>query len=249
MKSTAVFLTTLSLLLYYATPAKAQIEDIQFGFHLSPAFSWMQTNDPDIKGRGSNMALSLGLMGEYPWQDNVSLIGGINVNLNQGGRLVFKEGGNFFPRSSFNNPKLNTGEKPLPDGVEVKYSFSAIEIPFGLKMKTQPMRDLTYFAELPVFSIGMVTSAKADIAGSGISADDEDIGADFRNLYLSWRVGIGAEYQTASNAILVGGIHFQRGISDMTRDKGVTVDNSGESSREKSRASYGNLIVRLGLMF
>ena len=155
----------------------------------------------------------------------------------------------FSPKSDLSNPKLNSGDKPLPDGVDIRYSFNTLEVPFGLKLKTQQLGNFTYYAEFPIFALGLVTSAKADITGTDIAAEDEDIGRDFRNAYLAWQLGLGAEYETVDGTIFTAGLHFHRSITDMTRDKGVTVDAAGDKSREKSRASFGNVWLSMGILF
>ena len=176
--------------------------DFRFGIQASPSFSWMGTDDNSINNNGTNLGLRLGMVGEYYFAENYAFTSGLNFAFNQGGTLRHDTGGNFWTRSELSNPDFNNSETALPDGVNLKYSIQFVEIPIGLKMRTQEFGYLRYYAELPIFTIGIKTQAVGDITGTNIMTEKENIKNDVNSLNVSWGLGGGVEYTINSSTSL-----------------------------------------------
>jgi len=219
----------------------------RFGFQLSPNFTWISTNDNRINGNGSNLGLKLGMIGEryFNNSDRYALMFGLGFAFNQGGTLKHDQGGNLWAESD-----LSDDLRTLPDGVNLKYGIQFVEIPIGLKMRTQEFGYLRYFAE-PAFTLGIRTQARGSInAEGGIDAEDLDIKDDVGFLNLSWGIGAGVEYNIGESTTLVGGLFFQSGFIDITDDSGVKLDEFGqEIEQEDSKGTINNLTIRLAVMF
>ncbi len=229
--------------------------DFRFGFQVSPNFSWLSTDDKFINGNGSNLGLKLGMMGEkyFAGSENYALSFGIGFAFNQGGTLNHDsdgqfDGGNYWTKSDLSNPIFNN----LPDAINLKYSIQYIEIPFGLKMRTQEFGYFRYFVE-PGFNLGLKTQARGAISGQeGFSTENEEIKKDVNFLNLSWGLGAGVEYTIGESTALIGGLYFQNGFLDMTDNSAKRFQRQGTELteiKEDSKASVKSLTIRLGVMF
>ena len=228
--------------------------DFRFGFQASPGFTWMSSNDNQINGNGTNLGLKLGVVGENYFRENYALIFGLGFAFNYGGTLNHAQGGNYWANSELSNEIYN---QLLPES-NLKYGIQYVEIPMGFKMRTQEFGYIRYFAELPVFTLGIVTQAKGDISGPGVATptENEDIKKDVNFVTLSWGLGGGLEYNIADNTSLLAGIGFQTSFIDVTKDKGaqkfVYDENSGEvisSEAEDSKGNVNVVTIKIGVMF
>ena len=220
--------------------------DFRFGIQASPSFSWMGTDDNTINSNGTNLGLRLGMVGEYYFAENYAFTGGLNFAFNQGGTLRHDTGGNFWTKSELSNPDFNNSETALPDGVNLKYSIQFVEIPIGLKMRTQEFGYLRYYAELPIFTIGIKTQAVGDITGTDVMTEKENIKSDVNPLNVSWGLGGGIEYTINSSTSLIGGVYYNQGFLDLTTDQGA-VKNDGTA--EDSKGTARNITIRIGVLF
>lgn len=219
----------------------------RFGFQLSPNFTWMANNERTINGNGTNLGLKVGVIGEkfISAQDNYLLTFGVGFAFNQGGTLKHDIGGDFWTNS------LDEGDplRSLPDGVNLKYGIQYIELPIGLKMRTQEFGYLRYYIE-PAFTLGIKTQARGSIDGTGgISAEDIDIKKDVGFINLSLGIGAGVEYSIGENLSLVGGLAFQSGFTDVSNDDAVQKAAGQAPVAEDSKAKINSLTIRIGVMF
>jgi len=224
--------------------------DFRFGFQLSPSFSWMSTDNNKINSNGTNLGLKLGVLGEYYFRENYAFMGGLGFSFNHGGTLKHDIGGNFWPDSNLSNPDLNTGDIPLSNGVNLKYGIQYVEIPFGLKMRTQEFGYLRYFAEIPVFTLGIRSQARGDISANGDNnAEKENIKDDVSLLNLSWGLGGGVEFGVNESTSIIAGLFFQNGFIDVTNNDATQYFGSDEKPREGSKGTIKAITLRIGVMF
>ena len=240
--------------------ALAQMENLRIGVQLSPSMSWISTDDDLINRTSSNIGISMGAVLEYIMSENISFTGGIGLAFNQGGTLQHEHGGNFFPDSELSDDKLNTGEKPLPNGVKLKYKLQYVEIPLGIKWKTEEKGHFRYFAEAPVFTVGMRTQARGDIEGGEVTSSNENISRDVSFFNFQIGFGLGLEYAISHNTSLVGGLYFNAGLSDITNDAATkAIDNPDQAPSnpndnyiivpEDSNGRLSSITLRIAIMF
>ena len=129
-----------------------------------------------------------------------------------------------------------------------------MEIPIGLKMRTNEFGYFRYFIE-PALTIGINSQARGELSGpdSGLAQEDEkyDIRREVNALNLSWGITGGFEYSVSQSMSLIGGLGFQSGFTD------VTTDNNGNQEfdpnrgvrDEDSKATANSLIIKIGIMF
>ncbi len=176
-----------------------------------------------------------------------AITSGLGFAFNQGGTLRHDIGGNFLDESDFTDPTLTESNDALPDGVNIKYNVQFVEIPLGLKMRTQEFGYLRYYAELPIFTLGFKTQANGTLTGSTIDGEQEgNIKKDVNLLNVSWGLGGGAEYNLNESTSIVAGIYYNQGFLDLTDNKN-SVKNNGEA--EDSKATTRGLTIRLGVLF
>ena len=65
---------------------------------------------------------------------------------------------------------------------------------------------------------------------------------------MSWGLGGGFEYELGSKTSLVGGLYYQQGFTDVTKDDGFTI-RDGIERKENSKATIGAVVIRMGVMF
>ena len=229
-------------------------QSFRFGIQASPTFTWMSSGDKGINGNGSNTGLKLGVIGESYFAENYAFSFGINFAFNQGGTLKHDVGGNLWPNSPLSSDIYKTGPA-MPDGVNLKYGLQYVEIPLGLRLRSQEFGYLRYFAELPVFTLGFLTQAQGAITGTDMDTEKEDISKDVNNFAFSWGLGAGIEYSLGTQTSLIGGIYYQNYITDVTEndgDKFIERDQDGlpvTTAKENSKSLIKGITIRIGVMF
>lgn len=238
--------TVLSILIFMGIELSAQSQ-FRFGFQLSPNFTWISNQETAINGNGSNLGLKLGVIGEkfFAANDSYSFSFGIGFAFNQGGTLRHDVGGDFWP----NSLSETDVRRSLPDGVNLKYGIQYVEIPFGLKMRTQEFGYFRYYVE-PGFTLGLKTQARGSVSGAGeLNVDDIPIKKDVNFINLSWGIGGGVEYTVGESTAIIGGLSFQSGFIDITDNDAETKPAGQEPVSEDSKATIKSLTIRLGVMF
>lgn len=242
------------------TLVSAQIENLRVGVQFSPTMSWISTNDNLINRTSSNVGITLGAISEYLMSESISFTAGIGLAFNKGGTLQHEHGGNFFTDSELSDDRFNTGEKPLPDGVKLKYKLQYVELPLGIKWKTEEKGYFRYFAEAPILTIGMRTQARGDIDGGDVASTKENIGPDVSFFNFQVGVGAGVEYAISEGTSLVGGLYFNAGLSDITNNAATkAIDNPDQAPSnpnddyiivpEDSKGRLSSITLRIAIMF
>ena len=223
--------TTLVLLLFLTAHYFAQAQNaFRFGIQASPALTWMSTSDKNINGNGANLGFKLGLLGEYDISESYSFFAGVNFAFNHGGTLKYNEEGKYWPTVT---------DSVMAAGANLKHSFKLIEIPFGLKMRTNEFGFLRYYAELPIFTVGIITKSTGDVEAANVNLTDEDISKEMRDSSMSWGFGAGVEYNISSSTKLVGGISYQSYFLDLTK----------KTDADDSKAALNGLTLKIGVLF
>ena len=225
--------------------------DFRFGIQFSPTVTWLNSTDNKINSNGTAFGgPKLGMVGEKYFQENYAITFGLGFAFNQGGVLKHDFGGDLWSESTLSNSIYHE----LPDGVNLRYSLQYVEIPIGLKMKTQEFGYIRYFAELPIFTLGILTQAQGAVEGTSMDTDKEDIRKDVNLFALSWGLGAGIEYSVGPNTSIIGGIYYQNNFTDVTKNKGLR-RGPGDSPddvptvKENAKSALQGLTFRIGVMF
>jgi len=224
--------------------------DFRFGIQFSPTITWMNSADNIVNSNGTAFGgPKLGMIVENYFRENYAFTFGLGFAFNQGGVLKHDFGGDLWSNSTLSNPVYHD----LPDGVNLRYSLQYVEIPVGLKMKTQEFGYIRYFAEIP-FTIGILTQAQGAIEGTNMDTDKENIRKDVNLFALSWGIGGGIEYSIGPNTALVGGLYFQNYFTDVTKNDGIRRGQGDGADDEPtfkadSKGALKGLTIRIGVIF
>ncbi len=250
--------TFLSFLFILSQTLHAQGE-FRFGFQASPSFSWIGTNSNQVNSDGVRLGFKLGVLGEYYFQENYALVGGLGFAFGQGGTLTQELPGTFWAQSEH-----ASSESPLVAGTSLKHSLQFIEIPAAFKMTTRYFGSLRYYAEIPQITIGIKTQSRGALNGTidttmtssmeeilDVDESKIDIKKEIAPLNISLGLGLGAEYEISESTSLVAGIFYQQGILDLTDDKShlVLKDGSSTLEEEDSKGTLRAITLRIGVMF
>lgn len=224
-----------SFLLALQVLATAQEADLRLGFEVSPMFSTMITDDNQINGNGANLGLKLGVRGEVFFRENYAFLVGLGFGFNSGGQLRHEQFADIWQRTELPNTLIY----PFPSGSDVRYNIQYVEVPFGLKFRTNEIGYLRYYFEAPIITLAFKSQAKGGVEYSNLNEKGISIKKEVNPLALSWGLGGGVEYSVSDNTSLIGGISYQRYFTDVTKDY----------SNAESKAVIQNIIIRLGVMF
>jgi len=199
--------------------------NIRFGVNVDPQFAWLRSSDHKaLDPDGAIFHMQAGLQMDYFFQENYAFILGFGIS-NLGGKLVYADSANY---GSDGDPVI-----VLP-GQSIKMNLQYLNIPLGLKLKTEEMGYLTGFLQVgfnPMFNIN------AHITSEDGSFDQENIQEEGANLFnLGYHVGLGAEYRLGGKTALVGGIRWTSGFTDVTQNDGSNINTNA-------------LSIHLGMLF
>lgn len=185
-------------------------QSTKFGVFVDPQFTWMTPQARNVDNDGMKFGVRGGLIIDMYFQENYAFSTGISLG-SQGGNLLFSE------ESTIN---VYNEVDTLPAGTSVNYNLNYISIPLGLKLKTNQIGYLSYFARLGFtnqFNIG----AQATSSDGSLSKDDIKKEIFFYN--LAYHFGIGVEYAIGEDTSLLFGVNYHNGFIDVTNNKDVKV--------------------------
>ena len=176
---------------------------VKFNVQVSPQFAWFNSDDNAVNPNGSIFHMQVGLQMDYFFAENYAFTVGVGIN-NLGGNLQYSDSTEF---SSKGDILL------VEPGQSVKMNLQYIDIPVGLKQKTEELGYATFFLQLgfnPMINI----NAKASTNDGAM--DKEDIRESIHLFCLGYHAGLGVEYQLGGSTSLVGGLRWSAGLTDVT---------------------------------
>ncbi len=217
----AITLTTLLIGFYIGTNA----QNIKFGVFADPQISWFTSDTKRFSSDGSVFGFNAGFTFEKYFADRYAITSGASIN-NVGGILKYNEDGYSI--------KTRDDSYDILAGQSVRFKGQYIDVPLGLKFKTNEIGYATFFAQLGV---------KGHLRLKGFAWQDEN-GVDREVLendqtylgFVSYMFGVGMEYSLGGPSAIQTGITFTNGMTP--------VYNAGYG-----RISVGNVALRVGLVF
>ncbi|PLX11265.1 MAG: PorT family protein [Marinilabiliales bacterium] len=213
----------ISILLISTVTIFAQNTNLRFTVFVDPKFSWMKSDYNSIDNDGSKFGVNIGLNVDKFFADNYAIMTGISID-NTGGNLNFE---------NVKTLKTGSGNEDLPAGSSILYKLQYIDIPLGLKLKTNEIGYWTFFTHLGLNG-GINIKATAEV--DGYELQNENISDEVRLFNLGYFIGAGTEYSIGGNAALVVGLTYTNGFIDIT--------DGGDS-----KVTLGNLAIRVGVLF
>ncbi len=192
----------------------AQAGDFRFGLHFDPTLSWMKPiNVKELSSTSVKAGFNYGLLFDYDFADNYAFATAITIS-QTGGVVKYDNGGVILPESFPTDT--------FPNGSEIKYKIQNLEIPVGLKLKTNQIGYMTYFAQISGLARVNLRATGDVVAAGGAGKTEEKIKDDVRFINLGWEAGAGVEYALGGNTSFVGGLFFNNGITDAIKTQKAT---------------------------
>ena len=206
-------------------------KNIRLGIGASPAISWLNSDYGNIENDGTKTAIKFGINIDYRILDNYFFSSGIFLST-QSGKLKYND-----PNLPFLiSDSLYMFNTDGTSGVSIEYQLKYIEIPLGLKLKTNEIGYLTYFAKFginPMFNLSAIGNANQG------SVVDEDLNDEVNFFNLGYHIGGGLDYALSGNFILTAGVSYNQGFLDIT----------SSTYREKEKTILNNVSLDLGIFF
>lgn len=185
--------------------------NLRFNVHFDPQFAWMKSSDSDvIKSDGSIFHMQAGLQLDYYFQDNYAFVLGFGIN-NLGGKLQYEDS------VSYANDRKDI---ILVAGQQVKMNLQYLDIPIGLKLKTEELGYGTFFIQLgfnPMFNINAHISSEDGIY------EKDDIKNSISTFCMGYHAEGGFEYRLGGDTALLGGVRWASGLTNVTENDGTNL--------------------------
>jgi len=219
MKRILVIITFLGAIL----SLNAQTTRVKFNVEVDPQFAWFSSDEETVEPDGSIFHVHTGLNMDFYFAENYAFVLGVGIN-NLGGNLLYADSTEFSSK----------GETLLVEpNQSVKLNLQYIDIPVGLKLKTEELGYATYFLQL---GFNPMINLNAKASSEDKSFDKVDIKESIISFYLGYHVGRGVEYKLGGSTALIGGVRWSSGFTDVT-------DN------DRANVTLNALSIHLGILF
>jgi len=232
-----IILFTLFSIAAFITVISQNDKSFRFGLMGTPNIAWIKSNTEVHDYDGILFRLGYGLTAEFLLGSNYSFSTGLESNYS-GGKMSWE-----YPIMTIVGSDTTISKTK----VESSYKFQFLEIPLTLKMMTNEINYITYFARFGG-SLGMRLDSKADymyvVAGEKREVLDKKINDDIQFFRIAFVVGIGAEYSLGGATSAFFSLNFNNGLTNIFRKKGT---NLYDDNDKKGINNYFSL--NAGILF
>lgn len=226
------------------TSLKPDFKTARFGFRVSPNYNWVKIMEGRMSNNGGALGFSYGVMGDFNIGGNPSYW--LSTEL-----IVTSLPGKIMALDTLYNTSALPSGAPFTD-VEFDYRLQYIQIPIGLKLKTEEIGNLSYWVQFGVspallLQNKVTTSSKEQLYKSGenshspnkksndpldfegVTNNNTTTGKFIDNvspLRISMVIGAGVEFKISGKTSAIAGLRFDNGFTDMFRDGAVTGRNN-----------------------
>lgn len=226
---------------------------LRFGAFVAPNMSWMRPtaakSDDNVfstKGDGMKIGFTYGLMAEYRFAENYSLVTGLQINMTGGkmdvNRLLAPDDSYEFVTKAY-----------------FDYTLQYLEIPIALKMRTNLISGFRFFGQLgvtPSFNISKKANFSTEVyENSNIKTYSEENvklkgSLGITPVLFQMNIGIGAEYPLSDQLCAYFGVFFNNGFApDVTNPTKFNMPGYTTASFKDGNTRLNNFALRLGLFF
>lgn len=221
-----VFAAITMLLIVGATQAQDKV--FRFGLSGSAGMSWMKPDQDSLEYQGSKFGIGYGFMGEISLATNFALVTGFDVSYT-GGKL--QQAGVYHLFDTIAGLELTNKNS--------SYKLQYLDIPLTLKMKTNEINYITYYARIGG-SFGIALSGKAEdeyVAIGGTKNETitiDKLGSDMAFLRANFVIGAGLEYSLGGTTTALAEASFTNGLTYLLDD---------------TKAIGNFMVLKFGIMF
>ena len=197
-------------------------QSTRLGVCLNPHFAWFSENSDLMESNGTRIGIEGGLVIEHFFAKNYAFATGIHLG-SFGGTMIYSDSIVF---------RTNDNEKTVPPQLEVAYKLQYISVPIDLKLKTNQIGYMSYFARLGL-NAQVNIGSKADAPPA---LNNDAAGKEVGLFGLGYHFGGGLEYGVGGNTSVILGIDYNNGFLDIL-------------TKQKARQSLSYLTINAGVMF
>lgn len=176
-------------------------QDYRYGIYATPVISWFRTDIKEVKNQGARAGFIFGISVERALTDNWYFNSGLAFTSSSA-------------RLKDINPSL-FNDRVVAAGQPVIYRLQYLSVPVGIKIKTNEVGYLTYFADFGL-DPKVVISGKADIPS--IKIKGERAMKEIKRFNSGYHINVGIDYLTNSDISLLLGLGYESNIFDITKD-------------------------------
>lgn len=188
--------------------SKINLDQLRFGFKLSPAISWINVQHNNAFAGGATMKLGVGLTANYEINQYLSVVSGVNYN---------SIGGYMADSASL----ADTNSKDY-----FKVNYNVVEIPLGLKINTSEINKYNYYLQ-GGFTSGFLISAneKHYKSADGKLLKTVDLMKDLTSpTAVGYFVGIGTGYKVSDKLKLFFEVNYKNVLTSVTNGENYVTD-------------------------
>lgn len=220
---------------------------IKIGVRVAPQMTWSTSDNKNTTTNGTRINAAYGLMLDYFFTDNYAL--GTEFSIQSFGTNLNVSKNRFTSVSYTDNGVAQTVSNV--DDLKYDYQLRYITIPLMLKMRTNEIGHLRYYAEFG-YASGFLIRSKADVSLDKLQLsnvninepDDEDkfeINTQkYSDKVSSYRgslvFGAGIQYNMFGNSMLVAGLRYDNGFTSFTKD-------------DRWSTTLSNVALNIGVLF
>jgi hypothetical protein len=208
------FLLVLTIAILSANITNAQEQKFHFGLKVAPTVAWLKPDTKGLSKDGSKLGFTYGLMGESNFAPNYALTYGVQVTYRGG--IVKYDTLAILPRTS--------------------YVLKYVELPIGIKMKTNEFNRYRYFGQFGLVP-GLNLSAKAATE----SESNIEAKAYVTDINMSMMIAVGTEYTISGSTTFLASLEFNNGFVD--------VFTKSKDTDPEFKAISNYVALNLGIMF
>ena len=211
------------IIILISTPLFLKAQGLRFSVVADPQFSWMVPDVKDVKSFGAIVGINAGIGMDYYFAENYAFSSGISIN-NTGGKLQYSDSIPFI---------INTGRIYVPAENTVTYNLQYINVPLGLKFKTNEIGYITYFANMGVTPMISIRERASDAAGT---IEKDNVDEDISPLNMNYFINMGIQYSLGGSSALIGGLGYSSGFMDVT-------------TRSTDKITISTFTIKFGILF
>jgi hypothetical protein len=200
-------LLTLAIILLLT--GKTYSQDVKFGVYFAPQIAWLSPESKSVSSDGAVVGFAGGLNIDKYFDKNYAFAMGVATS-GQGGVLIYDQ-------TSSSTLKVYDSTYSLA-GKTVKYNLQYINIPLGLKLRSNEIGYLRFHV-LVGFTNQFNIKAKATEIGGAGDFDDDSI-KDEVNIYnLGYHFGGGVDYALGEDTSLFLTLVYDNGFIDVFKSE------------------------------
>lgn len=223
-----------------AMAGMAQDKEWKIALHVDPNISWMKPENKNIEAGGNKIKFGFGVMIDKMFTDRYAFGTGLNI-IRTGGELSYLYTGGVRKDGATSNTEI------IAERVRT-YNMQYLEIPLTLKLRTNEIGYMTYWAQ---FGLGLGFNIKASANDEitylqerektdttdqwiistikRLSEEEVDIKDDIGIFRTSLIMAAGIEFNLSGDASILAGITFDNGFNNVLTSDGVVKNAAGSA--------------------